>query len=160
MSHPLAIRSDLIDIVAPLIQGRCLTSVERVTIRSPQAHRRAVYRLARYFRLEMGYDAVQYGFDGREDDPDHVAFLWVHPEGVGRGSGFRVPCVGACCFRLRDEGWALQWIWLHPYVRRQGLVSGMWPQFVEEFGDFAVEGPVSVAMRAFLAKCGHGGPIT
>jgi hypothetical protein len=159
MSYPLGIRPDAIDIVAPLIRGRYLTSVERVSVRSPQSYRRAVYRLARYFRREMDYDVVQYGFDGRESDPDHVAFLWVHPEAIGLGEGFRVPCVGATCFRLRDEGRAMQWVWMHPYFRRRGLLSEAWPEFVREFGDFAVEGPLSAAMKGFLVKCGHRGSV-
>jgi hypothetical protein len=54
----------------------------RVTIRSPKRLRKAVYLCAAYFRREFHYDFVQYGFDGDEDDPDHVAFLWV-PSGTG-----------------------------------------------------------------------------
>lgn len=160
MNFPLAIRPETINIVAPLIRGRHLPAVLRVTIRSPRAHRRAVYRLAAYFLQEMRFGVLQYGYDGDEDDPDHVAFLWVHPEVVGMSWEFRAPCVGAACFRQREEcGPALQWAWMHPYFRRQGLLSEAWPTFVREFGDFAVEGPVSTAMKAFLAQCGHRGPI-
>jgi hypothetical protein len=159
VSEPLAIRPEAVNIVAPLIRGSHLRAVERVTVRSNRSRRRAVYRLADCCRREMGY-ALQYGYGGEEDDPDHVAFLWVHPECVGMSWEFRVPCVGACCFRLREEGLALQWVWLHPYFRRRGLLSGAWPGFVREFGDFAVEGPVSEAMQSFLAKRGHGGAIT
>src|SRR5262249_29710064 len=77
---PLAIRPNPVTLRPPFIRGRCLSSVNRITTRSPLTHRRAVYRLARYFQREMRYDIVQYGYDGEEDDPDHVAFLWVHPE--------------------------------------------------------------------------------
>jgi hypothetical protein len=159
MSHPLAIRPETVNIAAPLIRGSRLPPVLRVTTDSPRTHRRAVYRLADSFLREMQFGFLQYGYDGDEDDPDHVAFLWVHPETAGLTWEFRVPCVGACCFRLRDEGRALQWIWIHPFFRRKGLVSGMWPRFVREFADFAVEGPLSDAMKGFLAKCGHGGPV-
>lgn len=159
MSDPLAIRPEAVNIIAPLIRGSHLPPVQRVTIDSPLRHRRAVYRLADCRRRELGC-ALQYGFDGDEDDPDHVAFLWVHPEGVGRSWEFRVPCVGAACFRLRDEAWALQWVWLHPYFRRQELLSDAWPAFVREFGAFAVEGPLSDAMRAFLTKHAHHGAVT
>ncbi|MBP3954840.1 hypothetical protein J8F10_06030 [Gemmata sp. G18] len=158
MSTPLAIRPDAVDIVAPLIRGAYLPSARRVTARSPRSHRRAVYRLAEYCRREMGY-ALQYGYDGEEDDPDHVAFLWPHPEAVGASGTFRVPCVGAACFRLRDHGWALQWVWMHPYFRRHGLLSGEWPALVWEFGAFAVEGPLSHAMTRFLAKSAHPGDV-
>lgn len=159
MSAPLAIRPETVNIVAPLIRGTRLPPVLRVVVDSPRAHRLAVYRLADCCRREMDY-ALQYGYDGDEDDPDHVAFLWVHPEAAGLGWEFRVPCVGATCFRLRDEGWAMQWVWMHPFYRRQGLLSDAWSELVVEFGAFAVEGPVSAAMKGFLAKCGHGGPIT
>ena len=160
MSRPLAIRSEAVDIVAPLVRGDGLGELVRVTTRSPLAHRRAVYRLARYFRWGSGYDVVPYGFDGDEDDPDHVAFLWVHPEAAYLPDGFRVPCVGAACFRRREAGPALQWAWMHPFYRRQGLLSGAWPEFVAEFGSFEVEGPLSVPMQRFLIKHGHGRSTT
>ena len=159
MSDPLAIRPEAVNIVAPLIRGSRMPAVQRVTTDSPRAHRRAVYRLADCCRREMRY-GLQYGYDGDEDDPDHVAFLWVHPEAVGMSWAFRVPCVGATCFRLRDEGWALQWVWVHPFFRRRGLLSGAWPAFVREFGAFAVEGPLSAAMRGFVAKHAQGGGVT
>ena len=160
MSEGLAIRPEAVNIVAPLIRGSHLCAAERVTARSPRARRRAVYRLAEFCRREMGY-ALQYGFDGEEDDEDHVAFLWVHPEAVGMGREFRVPCVGACCFRLREEtGMALQWVWVHPYFRRRGLLTDAWPEFVREFGDFAVEGPLSDAMKGFLAKQAREGIVS
>lgn len=158
MSPPLAIRREAVDIVSPLIRGRHLAPVERVTIRSPLARRRAVYRVAAHFQRELGFGLLQYGYGGREADPGHVAFLWVHPEAVGLPDAFRVPCVGATCFRLRDEGWAMQWAWVHPYFRRQGLLSDAWPDFVGEFGAFEVEGPHSVAMRGFLAKHSYEQP--
>lgn len=160
MSDSLAIRPEAVNIISPLIRGRLLDPVVRVTVQSPRTHRRAVYHLASYFLREMQYGFLQYGYDGDEDDPDHVAFLWVHPEATGMSWEFRVPCVGACCFRLREEyGTAMQWAWMHPFFRRQGLLANAWPQFVEEFGDFAVEAPVSDPMKAFLAKHKHGGAV-
>ncbi len=159
MRYPLAIGPEAINIVPPLIGGSHFPPVQRVTTESPRTHRRAVYQLAECCRREMRF-ALQYGFDGEEDDEDHVAFLWIHPEAVGLSWEFRVPCVGATCFRLRDEGWAMQWVWLHPYFRRQGFLSDAWPEFVSEFGAFAVEGPVSEAMRGFLAKHRHEGTVT
>ncbi len=152
MSLPLAIRPETVDIVSPLIRGRNLPPCLRVDIHSPLMQRRAVYRLAAFCQRELEFGSIQYGYDGREADPSHVAYLWVHPEAVFMPGVFRVPCVGATCFRLRDEGWAMQWVWLHPYYRRQGLLSHSWPEFVQEFGTFAVEGPHSVAMKGFLTK--------
>ena len=108
-----------------------------------------VERLAQYFRREFRYDFVQWS--ATNDEPSARAFVWVvdhwpHPVGFG-----------ACCFRWREwtdapHGWALQWIWLHPYERGKGHLTRVWPYFRETFGDFHVERPLSSAMRAFLER--------
>jgi hypothetical protein len=165
-----AIRKEAVDLVMPRAGGGLLrggTPVP-VTSRSPRALGKAVYRLAQFFRREFRYDFVQYGYEGRDADPTHRAFLWPHPEAGWCGDAFEVPLVGACCFRWRDDwpgvapGHALQWVWFHPYHRRQGLLSEAWPAFREQFGNFVTEPPLSAAMKAFLAKrgeclkCGRG----
>ena len=70
-----------------------------------------------------------------------------------------VDVVGACCFREREwidaKAWALQWVWLHPYARRQGVLASAWPHFRRRYGDFHVEGPLSPAMKGFLARMGE-----
>jgi hypothetical protein len=143
---------EAIDIVCPLIVGKNLVNPIRVTIKSPKSYRQAVYRIADFFRREFQYDFVQYGVDGEENDPNHVAFLWVHREGEKVSEEFKVPCIGACCFRLRESDYALQWAWIHPYRRRQGLLESALPELKEEFGEFYVEPPLSKAMKAFLKK--------
>jgi hypothetical protein len=127
--------------------------LQPVDIGSPLRVRRAVYQLAQFFRREFEYDFVQYGYEGREEDESHRAFLWCSHREVDNCA------VGACCFRVRDwmqevgwKGWAMQWIWMHPYHRRQGLLTKSWPLFTKLFGKFDVEPPVSHAMEAFLQK--------
>jgi hypothetical protein len=114
---PLAIESESVNIIPPLIWLRDSESNPiRITYKSPILYRKAVYKIACFFRREFGYDFVQYGFQGIEDDRRHVAFLWLNPEAVGVHN-FRVPCIGASCFRYRDEkkGFSMQWVWFHPY---------------------------------------------
>jgi hypothetical protein len=125
----------------------------RVTMQSSKSHRKAVYFFAAYFRREFGYDFVPYGHDGNDTDPDHVAFLWVAPEcdDSSYDSEWLVPCIGACCFR-RHENWTMQFVWLHPYFRRHGLLTNAWPQFEQEFGRFDVQPPLSDLMEAALKK--------
>lgn len=124
---------------------------------SPRAYHAAAYEIARFFRREFQYDMAQY--DRREQtDPNCHAFLWTHNEYIGQG-GIDV-VYGACCFRWRDwtdapPSWAMQWIWLHPFKRGHGHLTRAWPYFVRRFGDFYVEGPVSLAMRHFIEKCAH-----
>lgn len=122
-----------------------------ITQKTPVKYRRAVHRCAQYFQREFGYDFVQYGFEGRDPDPSHRAFLWTgassHPYTV----------IGACCFRWREyrsspHAYALQWAWLHPYERRKGVLTACWPFFVARFGEFSIEAPHSPAMQAFIRK--------
>jgi hypothetical protein len=128
-------------------------SLHVVTLTSPHRDRFAVFRLAQYCRRELGYDFVQYGWNGDERDPTHRAFLWT--------TFGPVPVAyGACCFRWRawadgPAGWALQWVWLHPYARHRGHLAAVWPYFRVAFGSFVPEGPFSPAMRAFLARRGE-----
>lgn len=110
-----------------------------------------MYMLARNFKREFEFSGVQWGHDGREDDENARGFLFVD------NGADAVYAVGATCFRWRHwtdhaPGWAMQWVWLHPFARRQGLLTGAWPFFRQEFGDFFVEPPVSPAMKAFVAK--------
>jgi hypothetical protein len=118
-----------------------------VTTRSPLNLRHAVWQLASYFRREFRYDVVQYGFEGRETDKSARAYLW---DLVDAGDVVH-RAIGACCFRWREysdapPGWALQWIWLHPFERGQGHLTQAWPYFRARFEDFDVEPPVSMGM--------------
>lgn len=115
---------------------------------SPRSLRKAVERIAYYFRREFNYDFVQYAAE--DDDPHSHAFLWVAPYNL-----FPEETGGACCFRWREwedaePCWGLQWIWLHPYLRRKGLLAQAWPYYQERFGNFFSEPPLSPAMTAFL----------
>jgi len=125
-----------------------------VTEQSPLLHKRAVYRFAQYFRREMHYDFVQFPEDGKNDDDPYEAYLWVHPETWSCGDDFLVPTVGAACFRHRSCGHplALQWLWIHPFMRRRGLLKRTWYCFVDRFTSFDIERPWSAAMKAFLAN--------
>ena len=119
-----------------------------VNWKSPKPRRLAVYRMAQFFRREFHYDFVQYGYEGNEsDDPHHAAYLWIPPHCIADWSAH---CIGACCFRKREDGcmW-LQWIWIHPFFRRRGLLSAAWPKFKAAHGDFGLETPLSDAMQAF-----------
>ncbi len=125
-----------------------------VTSRSAKPLKRAVHQIARYFRREFEYDFVLYDMDER--DSDHVAFLFPENEDEDLIS-FPTATVSACCFRWRQwdnapHGWALQWIWLHPYKRDKGILRELWSTFRYLFGDFHPEPPLSKAMAGFLAK--------
>ena len=152
----MAVPSGMIDIKAPLITSdEPIINPLRITIDSPKTYRKAVYRLALYFKREFHYDFEQFAVD--DEDRTHIAFLWIHPEAIELSCDYRVPCIGATCFRYREprnrpSTWGMQWVWFHPYFRRQGLLRSAWSNFKEEFGDFRCAPPLSDSMTKFLEK--------
>lgn len=117
---------------------------------SGKRNRSTLERLAKYFQREFRYDFIQYiSSEPRSDD---IGFLWsveIMDKRVVDAA------VGGCVFRSREAGWALAWVWFHPFVRRQGLLSDAWPYFRRRFGSFDVEEPLSDSMDKFLAKQGE-----
>jgi len=124
-----------------------------VTQRSPLPLRRAAQQMAHYFQRELQYDFLLYVAVEKERDEKTVAFLWTDDYPDDKGS---LEVLGACCFRwrrYRDSGdrYALQWTWIHPYMRRKGRLTKAWPYFEKRFGEFIMESPLSRSMRIFLA---------
>jgi hypothetical protein len=117
----------------------------------PLSLRKIVVRYAKYFRREFGYDFVQYQ-DLNEDNPDKCqAFIF------GKYSYYGINTIGACCFRFRkgknSNWWALQWIWIHPYLRSQSFFKNkLFPFFRDRFGNFYIEPPYSRTMKSFIKK--------
>lgn len=122
-----------------------------VSMKSCSTNRKAVETIAYYFRRELHFDFLQY--EAGEGDPKARLFCWVAPSSYG---GLENRAIGACCFRWRTgedalpAGWALVWVWIHPYFRNHGHLTTAWPYFKAKFGDFVVEHPLSPAMAAFL----------
>ncbi|MBS1828557.1 MAG: hypothetical protein JST93_24845 [Acidobacteria bacterium] len=119
---------------------------------APLRLRRAVQQFAHYFHREMGFDFIQYELTEADD---YEAFVWHEPHDLDDNG--TIGLVGACCFRTRrykELGTlrALQWIWLHPYRRRRGLLKNAWPYFEKRYRRFDVEGPLSPGMTAFIKK--------
>lgn len=118
-------------------------SPEEVLPYSPQWKHDLVYAYAFRFRREFGYDFVQWHRTKRDDGA--VAYVFADDTGrFGRGAP-----VGGCAFRLRGSVWTLDWIWVIPALRRQGVLSRRWERFRQRFGEFQLEHPLSDAMKAF-----------
>jgi hypothetical protein len=139
LPNPKGFSGDLIEV----------SSGSRVT------YRNAVQAHATFFRREFHYDFIQY--DAEEHDPNCRVFMWVEQR------HYPAHAVGSVCFRFRPyrtaegtitSGWAMMWIWLHPYCRRQGLLKSLWPYLLHRFGSFYVEPPHSAPMRQWLATVG------
>lgn len=100
---------------------------------------------ARCFQLEHHHDFPP--FDETVDADGVSVYLF--------GSG---AWLGACGFSpIMDRApgvpaaaWMLDWVWLHPFFRRRGLLAKAWPLFEAKYGKFLILAPLSPAMQAFV----------
>lgn len=121
---------------------------------APMWMQEEVRKRARKFKREFKYDSTQWPDNGKEPiDPGWEGYLLTAgPDGT---------IAGACAFfKINGEmegvqlEWSLQWVWLAPKYRRQGILLKHWPLLVERYGNFFIEPPVSDAMRGFVAVYG------
>jgi len=122
---------------------------------SPLALRKLVREFAWNFKKELQYDFTQYSVN---DKDDYTAYLIC--------TKHKIPklIVGALCLRRRQEPWiwkgkpyiGLQWVWIHPLFRKDGLFSEVWRELMRLYPKrFLVEWPWSDAMKNFLQKKGY-----
>lgn len=113
---------------------------------------------ARQFKRLKGYDFVQYSADEhKRTDENTLAYVWTSEDTSYAYGSYGSICFGACCFRWREwtdapHGWALQWVYLHPFIQGNNVFENSWSFFIERHGDFLVESPYSKAMWKFLEK--------
>ena len=127
-----------------------------VTSRSYKRLQYSVWKIACLFRNEMNFAIPDYWHKGEAVGEDVRAYLWCktcdeYPTGLGPSD----VVIGGCCFYPHEDAWGLHWVWLHPFERRQGRLSRVWPYFEERFGSFVPMPPWSDAMRHFLKKQGY-----
>lgn len=126
----------------------------RVDWLSPYQRRWALERLAWYFKRELNYDFVAVSANNMRSS--ETGFLWV-ADGHAYGYDRRRLALGGCSFDVRQKGEPaqLEWVWIHPFLRRRSFLGTVWPTFEEEFGGFSVSWPLSDAMRKFLEMRGE-----
>ena len=122
-----------------------LTSFAEVNFKSSLEVKEVVQQFGYYLYKEMNYDFVL--FRAQEENEDNFdAYLIPSPT-----------CLGFCCgvaFFRRRAGPVLNWVWIHPYDRRKGLLTKLWPTLKQKYGHIAVKGPFSLGMECFLEKQG------
>jgi hypothetical protein len=140
--------------------------LERVEPTSRKDLRRHVERFAHYFLREMHFNGLQ--FEAKES-PQSVGFTPYKAFLFATQGRY----IGAACFRLRadqdpDVPWEFDWLWLHPYFRRQSHMTTAWSQLVDAFDPrvkpslpriaghqpFRLARPISQSMERFLQKIG------
>lgn len=124
---------------------------ELVDISAPFWMHQEVYERALRFKRDFRYDFLQWnGCQSKKATPTYQGYLFAdhtgtHPPGT---------IVGACAFALRQGHWSLDWIWVTPSMRRKGVLSHRWQAFLDRYGDFDIEHPLSDAMEAFVRQNG------
>ena len=117
----------------------------------------AVEFCAQCFKRELGFDFAEYVVASHGVDVNVEAYVFHE---LARDlldelapSTHRV--IGACAFhRLspRSKKWRLQWVWFHPFARRNGHLTAAWPQFSVRYGKFDILKPLTLAMKKFRKK--------
>lgn len=115
--------------------------------------RRLIERVGWFLAWERDLDTAPY--NANSIDPNTKAHLFSYDFDVGRSRA-----IGATCFRWREWSnheptFCLEWVWLHPYFRRQGILTRSWSAYRAEYGDFAIGPPISRGMLDFLIKVDH-----
>lgn len=142
VNHPLGGKCNNYDIIP---------KTELISITSKKlCHYISKYSL--YFKREFQYDFIsfynnkQIQFGNRNINPFII---------LGENRHFhdetKILQVGACEFNYHsDEEWVLEWVWIHPFLRRQKYLSNVWGIFNKLYGDFKIREPLSYAMEKFI----------
>lgn len=124
---------------------------EKVDSTAPLWMHEEVRRRAIQFRRDFRYDFLQWdGGANRPASGDCHGYLFAANDTEHQGV-----IAGACAFFPEKEGrWCLGWIWIAPKYRRKGVLESRWSSFLEQYGDFTIEHPLSTAMHEFVVKYG------
>jgi hypothetical protein len=131
--------------------GEQHTMLYPITKKTPRSARKATEILGYYFRRKFGFDFPPYQADDHGDERDRI-FLLTQERDWDTDYA-----VGVIAFRWRKNADApgrlvLSWVGIHPFLRRQGILTTYWEGLRKCYGHFTVEPPLSKAMQAFLKK--------
>jgi hypothetical protein len=148
----------------PYLADKTITKVERLgsmLVVAPSTAirvRRVAEQLAVQFRRETRYDFAPYSAD--EPAGQYVALLPARRYMIAYGALY-CGAIGIEPAALY-EGWAspvarARWVYLHPYVRGEGLVEAAWPRVAERWPGITLAGPFTSAglalLRALVSAC-------
>ncbi|EGJ9767306.1 hypothetical protein ACOSU4_005201 [Escherichia coli] len=127
---------------------------EEITINSPDWQKLACVALRRYQSKEchdgMQWDTTDHGWT------DVIAYPFVEEIQSMDNSGYRQCLVGLVTINNSNANSPyLSTVWIHPFYRRRGLLSKLWPKLQELYGsNFEIERP-NENMKAFLKSAKH-----
>jgi RimJ/RimL family protein N-acetyltransferase len=133
-----------------------------IDLNSPLDLRLAAEDLARCFKREMKYDFPPYTareaeYATRDISQDRVLGFHCDIDVGLRGYYHLIGAVGVRRERPPNAPahWCISWAWIHPFVRRQGILTAAWPHILQRFPEPEIDFPISPAMQAFLRKVGY-----
>lgn len=118
-----------------------------------KSHVKLYDRFGLYMSREMHYD-FPLAWNNEEDEETKAYFL-LHDGGWDYTS---VLPIGIAVFskapytNVDPNQWFLMFVWVHPFMRGQGALARVWSHFKQEFGDFELQRPISIGMKAFLER--------
>lgn len=127
---------------------------EEITINSPDWQKLACVALRRYQCKEchdgMRWDTTDHGWI------DVIAYPFIEEIQSLDNSGYRQCLVGLVTINNSNANSPyLSTVWIHPFYRRRGLLSKLWPKLQELYGsNFGIEQP-NENMKAFLESVTH-----
>ena len=127
---------------------------EEITINSSDWQKLACVALRRYQSKEchdgMQWDTTDLGWI------DVIAYPFIEEIQSMDNSGYRQCLVGLVTINKSNENSPhLSTVWIHPFYRRGGLLSKLWPKLQEQYGsNFEIEQP-NENMKGFLKSVKH-----
>ena len=110
-----------------------------------------VENIGYYFKREMRYDLAPYSAESRSYH--NFAYLIAEHQGIHcRDPKANIyHAIGAIGITCDDaEPHILEWAWLHPYVRRRGIMKCAWSLLEKRHPEFNLRSPLSNSMEAFV----------
>ncbi|HCM9143864.1 hypothetical protein Q5738_19050 [Citrobacter werkmanii] len=127
---------------------------EEITINSPDWQKLACVALRRYQSKEC-HDGMQWD-TSYHSWIDVIAYPFIKEIQSMDNSGYRQCLVGLVTINNSDVSSPyLSTVWIHPFYRRGGLLSNLWPKLQERYGsNFEIEQP-NENMKVFLKSVKH-----
>ena len=118
-----------------------------VTPKSPTWMHLRLAWIATVLKRENGYDFIMWDASG----DDGQGFILTDSDGRA---------LGGCAVRRREWSnapacWVLQWIWVAPPYRRQGLLRNTWLMLTAKYDGIIPEPPYSLGVARFLLSLGN-----
>lgn len=117
-------------------------------------HKQTLAQLARYFKMEMGTDYLQFD-ESMFNDDRYTGFLLLKMASdlvLNEHTHWPNRVIGGGVFCNQGSVYDLDWVWVHPFFRNKHELSSRWSVFKKRFGNFTVSQPISLHMKAFVEK--------